>query len=146
MMHVMMVLTGKMKTDKNFLYPKRFCERVCQSWADAPIRWRGDQGEGGFNNVSDVNDDDVVSSRSCQHGVVARHVRAVEERAAGWDPSGGPKNRVQSADQVPRAGRKDLYAICNILFQFFSNKVIFYFFFIFFVRRSRHYFTTTSLL
>ena len=131
MMHVMMVLTGKMKTDKNFLYPKRFCERVCQSWAIAPIRWRGDHGEGGFNNVSDVNDDDVVSSRSCQHGVVARHVRAVEERAAGWDPSGGPKNRVQSADQVPRAGRKDLYAICNILFQFFSNKVIFYFFLFF---------------
>ena len=59
MMHVMMVLTGKMKTDKNFLYPNRFCERVCQSWAIAPIRWRGDQGEGGFNNVSDVNDDDT---------------------------------------------------------------------------------------
>ena len=52
-MHVMMVLTGKMKTDKNFLYPKRCCERVCQSWAIAPIRWSGDQGEGGFNNVSD---------------------------------------------------------------------------------------------
>jgi hypothetical protein len=30
-----MVLTGKMKTDKNFLYPKRFCDRVCQSWAIA---------------------------------------------------------------------------------------------------------------
>ena len=92
-------------------------------------------------------DDDVVSSRSCQHGLVARHVRAVEERAAGWDPSGGPKNRVQSADQVPRAGRKDLYAICNILYIFiFFKQSYFLFYFIFFVRRSRHYFTTTSLL
>ena len=132
-MHVMMVLTGKMKTDKNFLYPKRCCERVCQSWAIAPIRWSGDQGEGGFNNVSDETSTTTMSFRRAVVSTVWSHAMYAQlksERLGGIHLEGRRiVYRVLTKSRARVAKMCMQYA--TYYFYFFQTKLFFIFFYFF---------------